>query len=97
MKPICVKCQKFYRIEKNGVRFVEKMPIGGHRSPPGTAAPHLWKDYKIWSADLWICHGCGHEIIIGAARQPIAEHYMPDYDQKRARDEHLIACEVNDC
>jgi hypothetical protein len=98
MKPICVTCQRFYRPETNGVRFVENMPIGGDiRSPPGRTAPHLWKPYKLWVADLWRCHGCGHELIIGAARGPLSEHYMPDFTDACEREGHLIRCSVNDC
>lgn len=93
-KPVCVACQRFYRPHRNGVRFVENMPIGNNAAP-GTAAPERWEPYKLWVADLWRCHGCGHEIIVGCALSPIAEHYQPDFALKLAANK--IRCVVNDC
>lgn len=63
-KTICVKCQIEYKPEKNGV-VVEEMASFG--------------SYKLWSADLWKCPKCGHEIIAGFADRNFAEHYQPDY------------------
>jgi hypothetical protein len=94
MKPICVACQRFYRPKRNGVRFIEGMPKG-NEAPPGTRAPEHWKPYKLWTGDLWICHGCGHEIIVGTALHPIAEQYQPDFHDKVAASE--IRVQVNDC
>jgi hypothetical protein len=39
LKPICVKCQRFYRPSRNGVWFLEGMPThnGAH---PGKAEAH---------------------------------------------------------
>ena len=73
MKPACVKCQRFYRVKKNGFKFVEGMPIGSN-VPPGTQAPEMWSPYKLWACDLWRCDGCGHELLSGYAQRPIAEH-----------------------
>ena len=70
------------------------MLIGGQSAPPGIAAPHLWKPYKLWLGDLWECNGCGHQIVVGALN-PVSEHYMPDFDdQVQAMKPKLI---VNDC
>ena len=68
MKPICVKCQRFYRAKKNGYYFIEGMPDTG--ALPGTAEPEKWHPYKVWSGDLWACEGCGHELISGTGRKP---------------------------
>lgn len=94
MKPICVKCQRFYRPKKTGFRFVEGMPIS-NRAQPGTAEPEKWKPYKLWVGDLWECEGCGSQIVSGFARSPISEHYEPEFAGKLAAlGEHL---QVNDC
>ncbi len=78
MKPICVKCQCFYRPERNGEIFVEGMPIAP-MAKKGRAEPEKWKPYKIWRGDLWKCPECGHEIISGVAFNPVSEHYMDDF------------------
>lgn len=88
MKPICVKCELFYRVKKNGVRFEEGMPT---TSEPG--AP--WEPYKLWVGDLWECRGCGDRIIVGVAPAPLAEHYQPDYAERVAREGSLFR--VDDC
>jgi len=98
LKPICVSCQRFYRPERNGVRFIESMPKPGVvRAAPGTSAPEQWQPYKLWVADLWKCHGCGHELIMGASRVPMVEHYQPDFKAHCEAERHLIRCTVNDC
>jgi hypothetical protein len=92
MKPICVPCQRFYRPKKNGFPFIEGMPID-NLTPPGTAAPHEWKPYKLWMGDKWACEGCGHELVVGVG--PIAEHYQPDFAERVER--YGIELQVNDC
>ena len=92
MKPICVKCQRFFKIERNGVVFIESMPIG-EKVPPGTAEPHNWTPYKLWVGDLWHCPGCGAQTISGVGSQPIAEHFQDSFSEKAKRSEFV----VNDC
>ena len=70
MKPICVKCQLFFRPAVTGVHFEEGMPKDNN----GT-----WGSYKLWTGDLWRCKGCGAAIIVGVGRAPIAEHHEIDY------------------
>ena len=71
-KPVCLKCQRFYRMKKGGIGIIEGMPINSaYDAKPGTADPHLWTPYKIWQADLWECHGCGHELVAGFGQQPV--------------------------
>jgi len=96
MKPICVKCERFYRPKKNGTPFVEMMPKGGPQvAPPGTSDRDMWQPYKLWMGDLWSCQGCGHELIVGTGSNPLSEHFKPDFEaQVKAWDAKLI---VNDC
>ena len=75
MKPICVKCRRFYRPKKNGTAFIEGMPIYGASVPAGLAAPELWQPYKLWMGDLWACPDCGSEIIVGTGVKPISERH----------------------
>lgn len=93
MKPICVKCHRFYRPKKTGLYFIEGMPDDGAK--PGLAEPEKWKPYKLWSGDMWACPDCGAEIISGVGRDRIAEHYEPEFSATAQR---LHAdFQVNDC
>lgn len=92
MKPICVSCQRFYRIVKTGVYFVESMPKSD-RVLPGTREPHRWKPYKLWSGDKWACPDCGAETIVGVGAAPVSEHYKPDFERLSEKSELT----VNDC
>jgi hypothetical protein len=97
MRPICVACQRFYRAKKNGFYFIEGMPrAGAPRNPtPGTSEPEHWEPYKLWVGDLYECEGCGHQIVSGFGRGPIAEHYQQDFLERVVR----VGAElqVNDC
>jgi hypothetical protein len=94
MKPICVRCQRFYRCKKNGFVFCEMMPkAGALDARPGTEAPHQWTPYKIWRGDLWECKGCGHWLVVGVARAPSSEHWKPDFAEEMTHVQLL----VNDC
>ena len=84
-KPICVACRLFFKPKKNAIAVEEGMPRGD-----GT-----WAPYKLWEADLWECHGCGAQLVTGYGRQPIAEHYQPDYAEKVAGRAPLFR--VDDC
>jgi hypothetical protein len=94
VKPVCVKCQRFFRPKKTGFYFVEGMPKVNNAAP-GTSEPEKWGPYKLWVGDLWVCHGCGREIVSGVAGSPIAEHYQPDFEGQRAA--HAANLQVNDC
>src|SRR5271165_5090346 len=97
LKPICVPCQRFFRMIKSGFYFIEGMPISGIGRPsqPGTAEPERWRPYKLWSGDKWKCEGCGTEIISGVGMNPVSEHYQEDFELMRDRvhAEYM----VNDC
>ena len=94
MKPVCVPCERFYRPKKNGMRFLEGMPVGGNNVPPGKEHAAQWADYKLWFGDKWQCPGCGHEMVIGA-QQPIAEHYQTEF--KSLVETYAPEFRVNDC
>ena len=79
MKPVCVKCERFYRPKRNGYYFIEGMPVGSERALPGLAQPHLWQPYKTWAGDLWECPDCHAEIIVGVPFTPITENHKPDF------------------
>jgi hypothetical protein len=96
MKPICVKCQRFYRPKKNGTSFVEMKPRGGSAlAPPGVEAPGTCEPYKLWMGDLWECRGCGHELIVGTGQLPISQDFHPDF-QKQIKD-WRAEIKINDC
>ena len=90
-KPVCVKCQRFFRPYRNGVRVLEGKPFNG--AAPGTAEPKLWTPYKLWQADLWRCEGCGVEIIYGYGNNPL----MVDFIDGPERMNEAATHRVNDC
>lgn len=97
MKPVCVPCQRFFRMKKSGFYFIEGMPADGARRPAaGTAEPENWKPYKVWVADKWQCEGCGAEILSGFGNGPLAEHYQPEFKAMIERT-HADQLQVNDC
>lgn len=102
-KPMCVRCQCFYRPKKNGVGVVEGMPVQirgeekvrENEDIRGRRRPEAWSPYKLWVADLWECPDCGHELIVGWASAPVSEHYKPEFKAEiMARRPVLL---VNDC
>ena len=94
MKPICVPCQRFFRCVKNDFPFIEGMPVGDNFSS-GAAYPDHWTPYKLWYGDKWKCEGCGSEIVVGVAQQPLAEHYQPSFERIVASLNPSL--QVNDC
>ena len=95
MKPVCVKCQRFYRMKKSGFYFIEAMPIE-NKALPGTQEPEKWTPYKVWAGDKWQCEGCGHELLSGFGREAIVEHYQSDFQQV-VENLHADQLQVNDC
>lgn len=95
LKPVCVKCQRFFRVKKGGYYFTEGMPHGD-KAQPGTIEPEKWLPYKIWVGDLYECQGCGTQIVSGFGQQPVAEHYQDGFEHtaKVLRADQL---QVNDC
>lgn len=95
MKPICCACRRFYLPEKTGLPFIEGMPQRPDTPPGLSARENEWVPYKLWMGDHWKCPGCGHEIISGVARHPVAEVFHEDF---RDRIEATGATfQVNDC
>ena len=97
MKPICVPCQRFFRCKKNDFPFIEGMPTGDSDEAllPGTATAGRWKPYKLWLGDKWECEGCGAQIVVGVASQPVAEHFQSQFT-KEIRN-FAPELQVNDC
>lgn len=95
LKPICVPCQRFYRMKKGGFRFTEGMP---RQVPalPGTDQPERWQPYKLWLGDLWRCESCGHEIISGVGFNPVAERHHENFEGVRTS-QGYDQFQVNDC
>lgn len=94
LKPVCVKCHRFFRMVKSGFYFIEGFPIS-YPATPGLDDADKWRPYKLWSGDKWRCEGCGAEIISGTGMSPIAEHYQDEFEQRKAQ---LNAeYQVNDC
>jgi len=52
--PVCVRCSRDMRPEKNGVVMLEMASFG---------------PYKLWESDKWKCPSCGFEILIGFPSQ----------------------------
>lgn len=94
MKPICVKCRRFYRPSHTGVAFIEGMPAE-NGAPAGLAAPDKWRPYKLWMGDEWTCPDCGAVIIVGVGWNPVSEHYTPNFaDDVKSFGAEL---QINDC
>ena len=96
-KPVCVRCQRFFKPSRTGRYWTEMKPKNGDASAlRGTEAPDEWEFYKVWSGDEYTCSGCGTTIIIGHGQNPITQDYQPDHRevQKSFRADEVI---VNDC
>lgn len=70
LRPVCVKDQQEYKVEEQGVALVEYADRGGTRKP-----------YAIYFGDLWVCPGCGHQII-GGYGEPAAQEHEKEKMQK---------------
>jgi len=56
-KPVCAKCSKDMYPKKNGVGVLDHAVFG---------------PYQVWDADLWGCHECGAEVVLGFGNSPTA-------------------------
>lgn len=100
LKPVCVPCRRFFRCEKVGYHFTEGMPNGtwpwgGPTQPGSPENDRYWQPYKLWVGDLWRCHGCGAEIIVGVAGSPVAHRHEKEFAEKRRNGFDQL--QVNDC
>lgn len=93
MRPICVPCQRFFKPTKTGICFIEGMPTD--EAQPGIVEADKWKPYKLWMGDQFTCPGCGAITIVGVARHPISEHFMPNFEN--IRQQLGAEFQVNDC
>ena len=95
MRPICIRCKRFFHPKKNGFAFLEGMPISTD-ALPGKEESEKWKPYKLWMGDLWDCPSCGAEIIVGVGSNRIAEHYESNFDSQ-IKAWGADQFQVNDC
>lgn len=65
-KMVCVECELQYRTSRVGVPVIELFG-----NPP--------KPYKLWSADVWVCPGCNHEVVGGWSSPH--EHFQDGFEQ----------------
>jgi hypothetical protein len=68
------------------------MPLHADAAP-GAVNGAAWRPYRVWSADVLQCRGCGAEILAGFGARPISEHYEAEFAAVAARATHI----VNDC
>lgn len=95
LKPICVKCHRFYRPKKTGFYFTEGRPAGDG-AEPGLGQADQWRPYKLWSGDLYECQGCGSAVVVGSGQQPIAVDHEEDF-QRAISSFGAEQFQVNDC
>lgn len=94
MKPVCVRCHRFFKMVKSGFYLIEGKPTE-LPAEPGVVAPDKWEPYKLWAGDLWRCPGCGAEILSGFGFHSVAEHFEPDF--KEQLEKFGATFQVNDC
>jgi len=70
LRPICVKCQKEYKVKKQGV-ITELM----------TTFSGKLTSFELYDSDLWECPVCGHQIIGGFGQLPFAQHFEENYQK----------------
>lgn len=96
LKPVCMKCHRFFKPHKTGFWFTEGMPIGPDQVEPGVEHAHKWRPYKVWQGDIYKCDGCQTTIITGCAQQPIRVQHQSDFAAIR-RGCNADQFQVNDC
>lgn len=96
LKPVCVPCQRFFRMIKAGFYFTEAMPVGPGRPASGTSEADKWRPYKVWVGDKWECEGCGATILSGYGNRPLATQHEEDFEDK-VRRYGAAQLQVNDC
>ena len=83
MKPICIPCQRFFKVIKNDYYFTEGSPaIRG--TNPGIEEKERWQPYRVWAGDQYKCPGCGTEIVSGIGHGPLAIKHEPDFKAKHS-------------
>jgi len=66
--PICVRCEIEMRTKTNGVPVLET--YGEEKKP-----------YKLWNGDLWQCTKCLNMVIVGFAKEPMANHFDEGFEK----------------
>jgi len=70
IRPVCIKCQKEYKVKKSGVITELMTTFGGKPA-----------SFELYDSDLWECPGCGHQIIGGFGQKALAQHFEEDYQE----------------
>ncbi len=65
-RPVCVECGVEFKVKKNGVVVQENTGPNG-------------EPYKIWSADLWECPKCSHQILFGYGFNPLYHNFDENF------------------
>ena len=81
MRPICIPCQRFFKVIKNDYYFTEGCPATRGTNPEIADKGH-WKPYRIWAGDQYKCPGCGAEIVSGIGHGPLGEKHDLDFKAK---------------
>ena len=66
-KLACIKCQVEYVPMRMGVYAIETFR---GKEP-----------YKIWRADMWACPKCGHSVLNGYGKNPMAFHHEEKFQE----------------
>ena len=69
----CVNCQTTYKKINSGVNCITMFD-----NPP--------RPYQLFRADLFECPGCKNRVVSDFGTHAIAEHFMPDFQEKVQQD-----------
>jgi len=72
----CAPCKTKLRPRKNEIIVEETFEDG--------------RPYRVWAADLWECPDCGHQLILGYGKEPLAEHFEDNFETEHARVTHTL-------
>ena len=83
MRPMCVRCNIEFRVEKVGVYVKELSTSLGF--------------YKLWAADLWECPICHHQIANGYSKHPLINHWDSGAGERLDKIESNPRLQVIEC
>ncbi len=94
MRPVCVKCQRYFKIKRNGVVVEEGMPT----PPLQDGKSDRWVPYKLYMADLYECERCKGQLAITSGHQ-FSEHFEESYRSLKEgfQEAGLLLPMVEDC
>ena len=68
-KIVCVECEREYVCEENSINVADVSE----------------QIEQVWSADLWKCPKCGHQIVAGVASKPFLDRHERYFTEKLTR------------